>query len=102
MFPSVVGFAVDSLLVGLPFTAINFWSMQEVRRLRPHHAARYMGLLTALYGIGQIAGPPVVAWLLAMAQDSHTGFALSLCAASGTLVLGALLYTLMIRLWPLR
>lgn len=80
-FPSVTGFAIDSLLVGLPFTAINFWPMQEVRRQRPHHAARYMGLLTALYGIGQIAGPPMVAWLLAMVRNSHTGFALSLCTA---------------------
>jgi MFS family permease len=100
--PSVTGFAFGSLLVGLPFTAISFWSMQEVRRLRPHHAARYIGLLTALYGIGQIAGPPVVAWLLAASRDSHAGFSLSLSAASGALVLGALLYILLIRLWPLR
>jgi MFS family permease len=100
LVPSVLGFAAGSLLVGLPFTAISFWAMQEVRRLRPHYAARYMGLLTAIYGIGQIAGPPVVAWLLARTHDSHAGFALSLCAASAALVAGALLYILMIRLWP--
>jgi MFS family permease len=100
MVPSVAGFAAGSLLVGLPFTAISFWSMQEARRLRPRHAARYMGLLTAIYGIGQIAGPPVVAWLLARTPDSHAGFALSLCAASAALVLGAGLHILMIRLWP--
>ncbi len=101
LFPSVAGFALGSLLVGLPFTAISFWGMQEVRRLRPHHAARYMGLLTALYGIGQIAGPPVVALLLT-AAGGHTGFALSLYAASGTLVLGAILHIGVIRLWPSR
>ncbi|MGI4955685.1 MAG: YbfB/YjiJ family MFS transporter [Janthinobacterium lividum] len=98
--PNVTGFTVGSLLVGLPFTAITFWAMQEARRLRPRHAARAMGLLTALYGLGQIAGPPVVAWLLALAGSRPLGFALSLSAASGTLVAGAVLYVLMARRWP--
>ena len=31
----------------------------------PHQAARFMGLLTAVYGIGQIAGPALVGFLLA-------------------------------------
>ena len=100
LVPNVAGFAFGSLLVGLPFTAITFWAMQEARRLRPYHAARYMGLLTALYGLGQIAGPPVVAGLLATARDSYTGFALSLTAASATLVVGAALFVLLIRKWP--
>ena len=90
--PPVVG----SLLVGLRFTAITSWVMQEARRLRPYHAARCMGLLTALYGIGQTAGPLVVAWILATVRDSHAGFALLLTAASGTLIVGAALYVLMI------
>jgi len=100
IIPNVTGFAVGSLLVGLPFTAITFWAMQEARRLRPNHAARAMGLLTALYGLGQIAGPPVVAWLLALAGSRQLGFALSLSAASGTLVTGAVLYIVMARRWP--
>ena len=55
---SLAGFIVSSVLVGMFITSISFFAMQEARRLRPHQAARFMGLLTALYGIGQIAGPP--------------------------------------------
>ena len=35
-WPSLPGFALGSLLIGLPFTAITLFAMQEVRRLRPH------------------------------------------------------------------
>ena len=63
-WPSLVGFALGSLLVGLPFTAISFFAMQEARRLRPAQAAAFMGQLTAAYGLGQIIGPPLVALLL--------------------------------------
>ena len=100
--PSLAGFVAGSLLLGLPFTAITFFAMQEVRRLRPLSAASYMGLLTAMYGIGQIAGPPLVALLLRHTASLGAGFSLSLEIAAGTLVLGVLLYLWMVRLWPLR
>ncbi|WP_158811978.1 YbfB/YjiJ family MFS transporter [Beijerinckia sp. L45] len=100
--PTVVGFVVGSLLTGLPFTAISFFSMQEVRRLRPHRAARYIGLLTALYGIGQIAGPPFVTLVLAQSRDQAHGFATALGVASGALILGAALYGFMRARWSAR
>jgi hypothetical protein len=62
--PSLAGFALGSLMLGIPFTAITFFAMQEVRRLKPATAASFMGLLTATYGVGQILGPPLVAVLL--------------------------------------
>jgi predicted MFS family arabinose efflux permease len=65
--PSLLGFALGSLLVGLPFTAITYFAMQEARRIRPQHIASTIGLLTALYGLGQIMGPPMAAYLLAHA-----------------------------------
>lgn len=97
--PTVAGFVVGSLLAGLPFTAISYFSMQEVRRLRPHHAARFIGLMTALYGIGQIAGPPFVSLVLARSSDRAHGFAFSLGGASGALLLGAALYGVMCACW---
>jgi hypothetical protein len=100
--PSLAGFAIGSLLLGIPFTAITFFAMQEVRRLRPLLAASFMGLLTAVYGIGQIAGPPMVALILRQSRNTGTGFTLALEIAASGLFAGALLYVLMLRLWPRR
>jgi hypothetical protein len=50
--PSLAGFALGSLLLGLPFTAITLFAMQEARRLRPHNASAFIGMLTAAYGAG--------------------------------------------------
>lgn len=95
--PTLAGFALGSFLLGLPFTAITFFAMQEVRRLKPQQATSYMGLLTAMYGIGQIAGPPLAAWMVAHSASAAQGFALALWIACGLLVLGALLYLLLAR-----
>lgn len=98
--PSLTGFAIGSLLLGLPFTAITFFAMQEVRRIRPQAPAALMGLLTALYGLGQIVGPPLAAAMLARASTPAAGFTLSLEIAAAALALGALAYGVMPRLWP--
>ncbi|MBC8055729.1 MAG: YbfB/YjiJ family MFS transporter, partial [Rhizobiales bacterium] len=100
--PSLAGFAIGSLLLGIPFTAITFFAMQEVRRLRPAHAASFIGLLTAMYGIGQIVGPPMVAWLLRGGASASEGFTLSLEIAATALLVGAGLYLAMVRAWPVR
>ena len=100
--PTLAGFAFGSLLLGIPFTAITFFAMQEVRRLRPLSAPSYMGLITALYGLGQIAGPPMVAVLLKRASSLSAGFTLSLEIAAGSLLLGALMSLWMVKLWPVR
>lgn len=100
--PSLAGFAFGSLLLGIPFTAITFFAMQEVRRLRPLSAASYMGLLTAVYGVGQIAGPPMVALLLRHSRSLGEGFTLSLEIAAATLLLGAVMYLWMARVYPVR
>ncbi|MFL6692104.1 MAG: YbfB/YjiJ family MFS transporter [Ramlibacter sp.] len=100
--PTLAGFAVGSLLLGLPFTAITFFAMQEVRRVRPLQATSFMGLLTASYGLGQIAGPPLAAWLVARSANPAAGFATSLWIATGMLVLGAAVYVLIGRRYPVR
>ncbi|MFC5521053.1 YbfB/YjiJ family MFS transporter [Polaromonas jejuensis] len=98
--PSLAGFAIGSLLLGLPFTAITFFAMQEVRRLRPATAASFMGLLSATYGVGQILGPPLVALLLRHTRSAGEGFTLSLEIAASTLVMGAAMYLWMIKAYP--
>lgn len=99
--PTITGFFVSSILAGLPFNAINFYTMREVTRLRPHHVARYIGLLTVLFSIGQIAGPPMVNVILGFADSRQAGFALSLQIAAGALALGAAMFLFMAWKWPL-
>jgi hypothetical protein len=98
--PTLAGFALGSLLLGLPFTAITFFAMQEVRRVRPLQATSYMGLLTAVYGLGQIVGPPLAAWMVARSATPAAGFAQSLWIATGLLVFGAVLYVGVARRYP--
>jgi MFS family permease len=98
--PSLAGFAIGSFLLGLPFTAITFFALREVRRLRPGFEASFMGLLTAVYGLGQIAGPPITAALLHRSGSASQGFTAALGIAAGSLLLGAMLYAWMARRYP--
>jgi hypothetical protein len=99
--PTLAGFAFGSLLLGVPFTAITFFAMQEVRRVRSQQATSFMGLLTAVYGVGQIAGPPLAAWLVARSASAAEGFSVSLWIASALLAIGAVLYLAIARAYPM-
>ena len=98
--PTLAGFAIGSLLVGLPATAIAFFALQEARLLMPRNSASGIGLLTALYGIGQIVGPPLVALCLSHSATPEAGFTASLEIAAGTLLAGAAIYLWMSRVFP--
>jgi predicted MFS family arabinose efflux permease len=100
VWQGALGLAVSSILVGLPFTAISFFAMNEVRRIRSTHHARYMGLLTAVFAIGQIIGPPAVGAIMARVADVDAGFDLALAIASIALVVGAGVYLAMIQMFP--
>ncbi|WP_440106458.1 YbfB/YjiJ family MFS transporter [Acidovorax sp. BL-A-41-H1] len=97
--PNRFGFALGSLLLGLPFTAITFFALQEARHQWPRAAAGFTGLLTALYGLGQIAGPPMAAALLARAPSAAQGFDQALGVALSVLVLGSAAYAFMAWRW---
>lgn len=99
LWPGPAGFAFGSLLLGLPFTAITFFALQEARHQWPQAGAGFTGLLTALYGVGQIAGPPMAAALLAQAGSRAQGFDWALAVAGSVLVLGAALYAFMAWRW---
>jgi len=97
VWPTVTGFALSSILVGLPFTALVSFAMREARRLWGLRASKLIGLMTAAYALGQIAGPPLATMLVARTG----GFAASLGVAAGALLLGALIYLWMWRALPL-
>ncbi len=95
--PTLAGFAIGSLLVGLPFTALTFFVMQIARRLHPQSPAAIIGLLSGAFAAGQIIGPPVAAAMLATAGNQATAFARSLYIASASLLVGAALFGWMMR-----
>ncbi|MDM0047272.1 YbfB/YjiJ family MFS transporter [Variovorax dokdonensis] len=88
VWPSVVGFALGSLLLGLPFTAITMFAMRDARRLRGNNASGLIGLSTASYGVGQILGP-----LFAAPLAQRTGnFSVPLLVAASVLAFGGLMF----------
>ncbi|MEZ2293653.1 YbfB/YjiJ family MFS transporter [Variovorax sp. RCC_210] len=89
-WPTIGGFALGSLLLGMPFTAITLFAMRDARRLRGNAAAGLIGYATASYGVGQIIGP-----LFAAPLAQRTGsFQLPLLVAAAALALGAVLFAL--------
>jgi len=100
VMPHLGGFVLGSFLVGLPFTAITYFAMQEARRVRPQRVASTMGLLTALYGLGQILGPPLATFMLHQAPSAAVGFDWALEIAAASLLLGALVFGALIRSYP--
>jgi len=87
-WPTIGGFALGSLLLGMPFTAITLFAMREARRLRGNSAAGLIGYATASYGVGQIIGP-----LFAAPLAQRTGsFEQPLLVAAAALALGSVLF----------
>lgn len=97
--PTSLGFMAGSFLAGLPFTALTFFIVQEMRRLRPLDAPRFVGFATALYGIGQIAGPPLARTLLTWAGDEQAGLLQALLIAGSGLILAAALFGFAVWRW---
>jgi len=87
-WPTVAGFGLGSLLLGLTFTAITLFAVRDARRLRGNAAAGLIGLATASYGVGQILGP-----LFAAPLAQRTGsFSVPLLVAAAALAAGAVLF----------
>ena len=100
--PTLTGFAIGSVLVGLPFTAITFFVMHIGRQLHPQSAPAIIGLLSGAFALGQIIGPPVAAAMIARAANHATGFAWAINLAAATLLIGAGLYGWMIKRFAVR
>lgn len=87
-WPTIWGFALGSLLLGMPFTAITLFAVREARRLRGNAAAGLIGYATASYGVGQILGP-----LFAAPLAQRTGaFGIPLLVAAAVLTVGSVLF----------
>lgn len=81
------GPAIGGLLLGATFIAVTAIGLQIGRLAVPQSPRRILSFMTAVFGVGQIAGP-IVAGLLAEASD---GYLLPSLAAALALVIAALL-----------
>ena len=93
----MAGFALGSWLLGLPFTAITFFGLQEARRVWPSAGTASPG-----------CSPPLTVWARSSAphggldaaprRHAQPGLHPGLVAAAAALVLGAALYAVMVAL----
>jgi hypothetical protein len=84
-WPSVAGFVLSSVLAGTPFTPLTLFAFREVRLRWPHNSTSVVGLMTAVYAIGQISSPPLFSALLSSGISHGQVFAWSLHTASALL-----------------
>ncbi|HLO78765.1 MAG TPA: YbfB/YjiJ family MFS transporter [Magnetospirillum sp.] len=75
---------LGAVMYGGTFLGIVGMTLAFGRTLNPSGAARVMGLLTAVFGIGQIIGPVLAAWMAA-----RGGWSPALLMASGVVLMGA-------------
>jgi predicted MFS family arabinose efflux permease len=85
VFPGAIGAAVLAVSLGATFVGIVALSTSIARELMPNNFNASIGILTALYGTGQIVGP-LVATHIALLTGSYR---LALAAAAVALALAA-------------
>jgi MFS family permease len=82
MWLAPVTIAIAALLVGSTFMVVTMIGMQEARARAPDNPTALLGLMTAAFGIGQLAGPVVSGALdfLPIGHRTALGYALQLAA----------------------
>lgn len=77
-----VAIAIAALLVGSTFMVVTMIGMQEARARAPGNPTALLGLMTAAFAIGQLAGPlvPGALDLMQVGHRTALGYALGLAA----------------------
>ena len=83
----LAGVLLGAFMLGATFMAITALVLALGRRLAPAHSHQITGTMTVAFGLGQIAGPTVAAWLVGRSGS----FLLPSLVAAAVLVLGAIL-----------
>jgi len=88
----------SAVLFGGTFAGITALTLALAGQLAPGHSARLIGMLTAIFGVGQMIGPVLAGVIVSRAQD----FTPALAAASGLVLAGGVLMALLQPFAPLR
>jgi MFS family permease len=89
LWPSPATIAIAALLVGSTFMVVTMIGMQEARARAPSNPTALLGLMTAAFAIGQLAGPVVSGALDLLPIGHDTALADALQLAAFALVLSA-------------
>lgn len=84
-WPAISGIMIAALLVGGTFMVITMAAMQEARAVTGPPATGLMAAMTSAFGVGQIAGPLLVSWMV----DADADFSRPLLVACLFLVASA-------------
>lgn len=87
LLPPQYAVIVGGVLLGGTFMVITSCGLATGRAFAPESPRRAMGVMTAIFGIGQIAGPMVGGW----AANISGSYLMPSIIAAGVLVVGALL-----------
>jgi len=87
LWPNPVGALFASVLLGGTFMGITALGFVAARALAPEQQRRSFALMTAGFGVGQIAGPIVAGWLI----DRTHSFAPPSLIAAAVLAAGAMI-----------
>jgi MFS family permease len=88
----------SAVLFGGTFAGITALTLALAGHLVPSRSARLIGLLTAVFGVGQMIGPVLAGLIVSHAQD----FTPALAAASALVLTGSVLMALLQLFDPLR
>jgi predicted MFS family arabinose efflux permease len=88
----------SAVLFGGTFAGITALTLALAGHLAPSRSARLIGLLTAVFGVGQMIGPVLAGLIVSHAQD----FTPALAAASALVLTGSVLMALLQLFDPLR
>jgi predicted MFS family arabinose efflux permease len=81
----------SAVLFGGTFAGITALTLALAGHLTPRHSARIIGMLTAVFGVGQMIGPVLAGFIVSRAQD----FTPALTAASALVLTGGVLMALL-------
>lgn len=84
--PGVTAMAVSALLLGSTFVVITLATLRAARELTGADSGSLIGILTAAFGIGQIAGPLAAGYVV----HTHGSFAPVLVLAAAAMLLSGI------------
>ncbi|RFU71236.1 YbfB/YjiJ family MFS transporter [Peribacillus saganii] len=87
LVPNMAGGLLGAFLFGATFMGITAMTTTYARMIQPNNSSKVIGLLTGVYGVGQILGPSIAGFLVSLTGN----YSISLFFATAVLLTAVLL-----------